>query len=250
MICKQEAIVLRSFDYSDSSRIITLFTKDYGKIGIIARGIKRRKNPFLGTLEICNLLSVIYFIKPTRQLGTFQECRIINHFPRLRSSLEPLFVALYCTEMIRECVAEADPNIQLFKLLRYSLGQLSKKISPRNVLLYFQWYALELLGHSPCLFECLCCRVRLDSETKESYFSAKHGGCYCYRCSSLIQHTLHPIPSSLLRKMLMLFALDHSPWKEVSLSQKQYLQICSIFRYHIQHAFRKEFRLTRYVVQI
>ena len=201
-------------------------------------------------MEICNLLSVVYFIKPTRQLGTFQECHIINHFPKLRSSLEPLFVALYCMEMIRECVAEADPHIQLFKLLRYSLGQLSTNVSPRNVLLYFQWYALELLGHSPCLFECLRCHTKLSHQTKESYFSTEHGGSYCCHCSSYIQHTLHYIPSSLLQKMIMLFALDHSPWKGISLSQKQYSQICSIFRYHLQHLFRKEFRLTRYVIQI
>ena len=222
MLVKEEAIVLRCIDYRDTSQIITLFGKNSGKIGLIAKGSKRKKNPNEGILEALNCLSFVYYQKPHGQLGVLKECDLENFFPKIRQKLEKLFLAFYFIEMTNEFLPECDPNIKLFQLLKYSLNNLcSDEISQKTLCLYWNWHSLNLLGLAPNFFQCSGC-FKLLNEIKSNYvfFSPQSNGILCNSCKKNL-NCLKMGLSSFECLNLIIYSKGNS-WKKISVSDEIY----------------------------
>ncbi|NUM35482.1 MAG: DNA repair protein RecO [Candidatus Brocadiae bacterium] len=248
MIIQQEAIVLRYIDYGDSSQIFTLFTQDYGKIGVMAKGLKRNKNPYQGAMQVLNHLNVIYYPKKEGQLALFKECDIKSHFPAIRKDLPRLFTALYFVEFVREFTAEGDPNIRVFRLLRYALEQLSLGSIPQNMLLYLQWHTMCLLGINPNLEQCNFCQNYIALKCMNAFFSPASGLSYCQECQKHARGNLIVIPAITLQKIHVLVNTHNSRINQISLTSEEYQMVFQAFRLYLRFSFDKDLRLSRYLL--
>ncbi|MHC4782578.1 MAG: DNA repair protein RecO, partial [Planctomycetota bacterium] len=100
MQIKDKAICLRAVNYSETSQVVTLFTRDHGKVAAMARGSRRRKSSFDGALEVFSFGEVMFIIKESGgQLATLTEFSQQPRFRMLSQNLNALNAALFAAEL-------------------------------------------------------------------------------------------------------------------------------------------------------
>ncbi|OGP90347.1 MAG: DNA repair protein RecO [Deltaproteobacteria bacterium RBG_16_48_10] len=190
------AIVLHSFHYGESDKIVTFFTKDFGKLKGIAKGARRSKKRFQNALDLFSHLRLIFFDREGMGLVRAQGCDILNSFPRIREDLKKIVYGNYFLEMVNEMTGERETHPEAFDLLLSFLKNLEGMESQEEQVRMFEIRILSLLGYRPNLKKCpLCKRDREDlKETPAIFFSVERGTLLCGGCSKPADHL---IPLSL-----------------------------------------------------
>ena len=174
-IIRTEAVVLRSLDYGETSQIVTLFTREKGKIGVIAKGARRPKSSFGATLQPMAYTQVVFYYKPTRTLQTLSESSHVESFHSLRRDLESITVGLRIVELVDALMEEEDAQPEVFALLVRTLRRLDvAKTRVTNLWLYAQLRLAQMLGVAPAVE-----RDRVEAVTgDEGLLSLADGGVY------------------------------------------------------------------------
>ena len=149
MIVRTEAIVLRSIDYSETSRIVTLYTRHRGKVTVMARGARAAKSRFGSTLQPMSYIQVVYYYKATRELQTLSEASHVRPFNDIGRSLEKMAIGLRIME-IASGLLEEEQSTEIFELLVRVLATLNEIQShAQNILPYFSLKLSNALGFDP-----------------------------------------------------------------------------------------------------
>lgn len=174
-IIRTEAIVLRSLDYGETSQIVTLFTRDKGKIGVMAKGARRPKSSFGATLQPMAYTQVVFYYKPTRTLQTLSESSHVESFHHLRRTLKSITVGLRIVELIDALMEEEDANSEVFSLIVQALRRLNTTDARvDNLWPYVQLQLARVLGVAPAVD-----RGNVEAVTgPEGLFSLADGGVY------------------------------------------------------------------------
>lgn len=179
---KSTAIVLRVVEFSETSCIVTLYTRDFGKITGLAKGARRRKGPFDSALDLLSVVSLGFIHKTTDTLDLLTEAKLERRFRSADTSLERLNCAFYLIEILNSFTEVADPNPQLFDQAEWALRRIDGTLeSPFSVLAEFELNLLAMLGHSPMIDACVGCGESMDRELR-NYFGTLAGGLYCSTC--------------------------------------------------------------------
>ncbi|RBP68908.1 DNA replication and repair protein RecO [Alkalibaculum bacchi] len=175
---KVSGVVIKRTDLSDNDVIVTIFTKEKGKIQAIAKGAKKPKSQYTGTTQLFCYSNFVYY--PGKSLGYLSQSELIESFYKLRNSLEKLYSATYIIEMINATFLESEKDERILSLLLHTLSLLAsdKTRDIRTVLLSFQLKFVGFLGYVPHLNHCSRC----TKEYEEYYFSKKIGGLICPKC--------------------------------------------------------------------
>jgi len=195
---KTEAIVLRAVNYRDTSKIVTFYTKRYGKMSAIAKGVRNPKSKFGSLFQPLNYLQIVFYHRESRQLQYVSSSDFVKYFKSLTASVEKLSVAMSLIEIVNLVMHDEEENEQLFGLLVDSLAELDTLempdvASPQRALNVFIHFGLHLaieLGFAPNFENCLICRkpIRIEKQTKINYVIEK-GGPLCEECSSKVNGT-------------------------------------------------------------
>lgn len=174
-IIRTEAIVLRSLDYGETSQIVTLFTQEKGKLGVMAKGARRPKSSFGATLQPMAYTQVVFYYKPTRTLQTLSESSHVESFHRLRRDLTSITVGLRIVELVDALMETEDPFPEAFALLVRVLRRLNDtKSRGTNLWPYTQLQLAQILGVAPAVE-----RERVEAVTTEhGLLSLEDGGVY------------------------------------------------------------------------
>lgn len=147
MISHTSAIVFKSIDYQESSKIVTMFTREHGKIALIVKGAKRPKNKFSGLLEVGNLLDVIYYYKSSRSVQILTEASLLEKTLNLRIDFERMATATSAMELISQLLHEGEVNKPLFDFTNNMLVWLdSTDEPPHKIFPYIQIRLADLMG--------------------------------------------------------------------------------------------------------
>jgi DNA repair protein RecO (recombination protein O) len=179
---KVEAIVLRTYNLTESSKIVVLLTPSRGKVRAVAKGIRRAKSKFGSALEPMTHIETQLYFKENRELQTLSQGVTCASFPAIRSDLTRLGLASVMCELMEQFVQENDESSRAFVLLLVSLNTLasmSKNYS--SLLISFYLKTLEISGLAPGLESCAGCGKKLD---KPAYLDAGAGGALCAGCSA------------------------------------------------------------------
>ncbi len=142
-------IVLRTTDWSETSAIVTWFTRDVGKVRTVAKGAYRRKGPFSGKLDLFYLNDIVFVPSRHGDLHTLSECYVENPFAHIRERLDAFTTAGYFCELVDLATEPEGPVPELFELLAGSLTALDEgALTPLSVPL-FELLALDCLGFRP-----------------------------------------------------------------------------------------------------
>lgn len=186
MIITTEAIVLKAMKYGETSRIVSLYTRDHGKVSVIAKGARAAKSKYGAALEPMSHTQVVYYDKENRDLQTLSQADLLSQFRDVIDHPDKLVVGFALIEYIQSVIHGEEAHEPLFDALLRSLKTLNTiERNPRNVLLRFLLDLSQELGFGIDLSLCLDCRQPFRDDIAQSLirFDTHDGGFTCGRCS-------------------------------------------------------------------
>ncbi|QDT03461.1 DNA repair protein RecO [Rubripirellula lacrimiformis] len=183
------AIVLRTIEFSETSLIVSLLTRDFGRISAIAKGARRPKGPFEGALDLLAVCRVVVLKKSADTLDLLTEAKLHRRFRGGEKSLERVYAGYYVAEMLRLLTDEHDPHPEVYDLAIQTLAQIDGSGDVASTLLFFDCQILRLLGHAPGTDRCTDCGGAVETTPRIS-FSLSAGGVVCGGCRSKQQQSI------------------------------------------------------------
>lgn len=178
---KADALVLRTTDWSETSKIATLWTREFGKVRALAKGGRRLKSNFETALDLLTHCSIVFLRKSSGSLDLLTEARVVERFGQLRTNLSALYAGYYIAELLSEWTEDFDPHPLLFDEALAALRDFGKADVPTGPrLVRFEMTLLRELGYSPAVEHCAACNGTLSAG--EPAFSAAAGGAICPTC--------------------------------------------------------------------
>lgn len=183
-IIKTEAIVLSKTDFSDSSKIVNLFTKEYGRMSAIIKG-GRNKNSKIGMIvDPLNVINLVIYRKPNRELQLISSADLIDHHRMLREDFERLKFGFAVIELINEYSMQEETNKILFVGCKRILELLnSSNEHPLNMFLRFFLFFLKEIGYDINLEKCPSCNSEHRGRSEYGFLRSK--GIICSNCMKI-----------------------------------------------------------------
>jgi len=172
MLIKTEAVILKTMKYRDTSKIVTFYTKEYGKLKGIAKGARTAKNKFGSALEPMTLSKLVVYKKEHRDLHLISQCDAIDSFKHLTEDLDRMTTAMAVIELMNQVTHQEERNPALFALLGETLSALNSSF--KNYPSYLQAFRLRLamlFGYAPNFEVCGECGDSLVTGNGEKQFA-------------------------------------------------------------------------------
>jgi DNA repair protein RecO (recombination protein O) len=200
--------------WSETSLIGSLYTRDFGKISVVAKGARRPKSPFEAALDLLSVCRVVFIEKSGDSLNVLTEAKLSRRFRTNNGKLLRLYCAYYVVELLEKLTDENDPQSELFDLAQATIRQLEQvELDERATILRFELQLLRLLGHLPSLRLCAQCGVTVEATGWINY-GLVSTGVLCQTCSSGVGQLMR-IPAAV-RDYVEAFA-DES-WQSIPLT--------------------------------
>jgi DNA repair protein RecO (recombination protein O) len=180
---KATAFVLRVIEFSESSSVVTLFTREFGKVSGLAKGARKPKGPFESALDLLSLCRVVFLRKTSGALDLLTEAKLDRRFRPFGRDLTRLYASYYIAELLNDLSDEYDPHPELFDVADETLFALSREEHglPMAWVVRFELALLRNVGHLPSLTVCAECGEEL-APTKRVSFAMLDGGVMCPKC--------------------------------------------------------------------
>jgi DNA repair protein RecO (recombination protein O) len=205
------AIVVRGTDWSETSRITTLFTREFGKVRALAKGGRRLKSNFDVAFDLLSVCRIVFLRKAHGGLDLLTEARMEEQFPVLRHNLQALYAGYYVAELLADGTQDYDPHPPLFDVAletlrglgatdgpapsgdrRQESGPTTARVPPGATtslparVSAFELVWLRELGYSPRLDACAGCGAERRNPTAGALFSPSSGGVLCPSCGPAV----------------------------------------------------------------
>lgn len=180
---KLTAVVLRTVDYGESDRVVTLLSLERGKVSAFARGARASRRRFGGALEPFTLLAAEVRARAGTELLGLESAAVLRGHGGIRADLARIACAAYATEVARELVRDHEPHQDLFDLLVAYLDVLDRAPARPAALRAFELGALGAAGLAPRLDACARCGGPLDPAARVLRFDPGQGGVLCPACA-------------------------------------------------------------------
>jgi DNA repair protein RecO (recombination protein O) len=207
---RTEAIVIRRSDFGEADRLLTLFSRERGKLRAIGKGARKPQSRKTGHVEL--FMRSKFFIAEGRDLDIVTQAEMVESYAQLRDDLVRATYASYVVELLDRFTVDDDPHGDIYDLLSAALGWFSH--SPADELLlparYFELRLLSMTGFQPRLFNCLSCGEPIQEQ--DQFFSADMGGLLCPNCGETDPRA-RPISAVAVKVMRY---LQTRPWDTVS----------------------------------
>jgi len=185
MIVSTDAIVLRSMKYGDTSKIVTLYSRMYGKIRVMAKGARTSKNKFGASLEPMVHSSVVMYKKEHRDLHLLSKCEIASPFLGLNDDGGKMALGLAMIELVNMVMHDEEENQPMYTLLLESLRAVDESDkNPENIFFAFELRMAEIFGYGLNIQHCARCDRSLLNEqaTTFAYILSASGSGVCSDC--------------------------------------------------------------------
>lgn len=142
-----EAIVLYTKSFSEADKLITVYSKNFGKLTLIAKGVKKLKSRKRGSLEPFSIIK--FSAIKVHGMPIMTEAEVLDNLSEFRTSLQKVSVAYFFVEVVYRSTQDEEPHIQIFDLLRKSLNRLKSEDKLKNLRREFSVELGEILGFIP-----------------------------------------------------------------------------------------------------
>jgi DNA repair protein RecO (recombination protein O) len=182
---KLSAVVLRTVDYGEADRVVTLLSRERGKLVAFARGARASRRRFGGGLEPFTLLAAELAERGGGDaMARLDSISVERAFHNVRGDLARIGCAAYAVELAGALVRDHEPHPPLFELLVGYLGRLDAAPARPAELRVFELGALEAAGFQPRLDGCARCGQEAGQGERGAPFSPADGGLLCERCGA------------------------------------------------------------------
>jgi DNA repair protein RecO (recombination protein O) len=188
VIEKTEGIILRKTDYGDSSSIVNIYTRDFGKLAVILKGARSSRSKYGAAADLLNRVEIVFYRKEGRQVQTVSQIDLIKHYQKIKGDLEGLKYAGSVLELISELILEEETNLRLYEGLIKILDLMESPDTNKKYLFtkFFLFFISEL-GYKIAVDHCIICSKSLLNGSK--LFFNLDNGFMCFECGK--DHLYH-----------------------------------------------------------
>jgi DNA repair protein RecO (recombination protein O) len=164
-LIETEGLVLKSYGLAEADKIVVFLTQEHGLVRGVAKGAKRMKSKFGGSLEPFSIVRLTYFQKEERELVSIQQSEIIKSFFEQAVNPNTFQKFAYLVELLNDFAPPSDPNERLYRMAKVCLetsDEHPEKIS--QMILYFELWLLKLGGYLPSWERCDICKRELNRQ--------------------------------------------------------------------------------------
>ncbi|MBM4177161.1 MAG: DNA repair protein RecO [Ignavibacteria bacterium] len=181
-IIKDKGVVLKKRNFRETSKLVSIFSENNGKINLIAKGVRTLKSKLSAVLEPMNFIEFVYYKKAARDLQFLSAADFLDDFTHIKSDFNKIQSAFAMLELTNIFVHENESNPVLFQKLVESLTTLNNgSIKPKLMLIYYIVHLLDSGGYPVLHSFCPACNKTLFDQNLENYFS-RHFGIVCTKC--------------------------------------------------------------------
>ena len=209
-IVKVKGIIISETPYSETSKIINVITKEYGILGIIAKGAKSLKSKLR---SVSTKLTYGYFhiYYKEKGLSTLVSVDVINNLKNIKTDITNMSYVCYILELVNQ-VMKHEYNEEIFNLLEASILKINEKFDAGIITNILELKMLDYLGVRPIIDECVVCGNKTDIVT----ISGDRGG---YICKNCIQNE-YIVSDKAIKLIRMFYYVDISKISKLSISSK------------------------------
>jgi len=242
---KATALVLRTVEFSETSLVVTMFTREFGKLGALAKGGRRLKGPFESALDLLALCRIVFLRKSSDALDLLTEAKLLRRFRPAGRDLLSLYAAYYVAELLGALTDEYDPHPELFDLADETLLALAAgEVVPRRIM-RFELGALRLLGHSPSLDACVECGRPVAASGRVA-FGHIDGGVLCQECR-VGKRQVATVSAGVLRTMAQLADPDRQAWQRMEIPPRSLGELRGVLNHYVVHLLGRKPRMHPYL---
>jgi DNA repair protein RecO (recombination protein O) len=183
---RSAAVVIGSFPLGESDRVVTFYSRDFGKLRGVARSARRLRSRFGGALELLTLGQLVFFDTGRSDLLRVDHFDVTRPFARVRENLDRLAQAAWAVECVARLTGDRDPHVGLFGLLVRALSALEGGRPPRRVAIAFGVRCIEALGHRLRTEACVGCTRRASAAAPVA-IDLEAGGVVCAGCEPVMR---------------------------------------------------------------
>lgn len=175
-VFKTQAIVLRRSDLGEADRLLTLITPEYGKLRVVAKGVRRPTAKAAGHVELYTLVDLV--VAQGRDLHIITQAELLEPYLPIQKSLLRIGYASLFAELIDRFTVDDQESRLAFNLLKNGLGWLGEdELDLRLAARYYEMHLLDIVGYAPALYQCAIGGEPLLAQ--DQYFSVLEGGVVC-----------------------------------------------------------------------
>ncbi len=245
---KTLALTIRTVDFSETSLVVTFYTRDFGKIGCLAKGGRRLKGPFESALDVLTLSRIVFLHKASDALDLATEAKLVRRFRPAENRLPGLYAGYYVAELLDELTEENEPNPALFDLAELTLVDLARETDESEtarLVNRFEMGLLRLLGIAPALDRCANCGTKSIGSGRVA-LGLWDGGLLCRSCREGKRQVVSISPGA--RTTLQALAdSDPNRWKEATWTRAIRGELRGILNHYFSHLLGKKPRLQPYL---
>jgi DNA repair protein RecO (recombination protein O) len=175
-LLKTEAIVIKEEDFGEDSKLFTLYTKNFGKIILLGKAIRKIRAKLRFGFQILNYISAEFVIGKNFNIAT--DAILKDSFWEIKKNFKPLRQGLYICNLLDSLISGQEKDERIWELLLETLFFLKR--GEDKMIRYFDWNLFSLLGFEPELYYCARCQEKIKEG--KIYFNAKDGGVICFKC--------------------------------------------------------------------
>ena len=235
-----EAVVLKTDDFGDANRVVTLFTKEFGKLEANAYGCRRARSPLSGATQMFNHISAE--ISRGSKVDTIREADILNFYDALTKDLERLAYASLLFEIVNRMTFPRQRELETFELLTNSLPALNRR-NPRIAALIGACQFMETSGVQLNFSRCVHCGVEIDGDAGISLLD---GGAVCMNCLDAAQDA-RPYPEALRKTFETMLAFNWRDETKLTFNSRQLVAAENFFVDYVQSVLGSSLKSVQFI---
>ncbi|MBF6614687.1 MAG: DNA repair protein RecO [Chloroflexi bacterium] len=238
---KSEAVIIRRSDLGEADKILTIFTPNFGKLRVVAKGVRKVTSRLAGHVELFTRSQML--LAKARNLDIVTQSETVDAYRPLHDDLSRIAHASYAAEMLDALTPDALEHYPVYKLFVETLALVSDDPAPDRVLRWFEMQILGYMGYAPELTNCIECRAELAPAVNA--FSAAAGGVVCAACRR------PGVGKDLsVNALKVLRLLQRSPYSSISrlrIDEELHDELLSVMQSYISYLLERELRSTHFI---
>lgn len=197
MLEKIKGIIIKTQDYGETNKIITIFSQRYGKFSAIARGAKKTKSRMAAVTQPFIYGEFLTYMR--KGLGTVQQADIIDSFRMIREDIIKTAYAAYISELTDKLFETQQPDLYIYDQFFRTMEWISTSEDADVSTMMYELKLYQKGGFAPVIDQC----IRCSNKENICFFSIQEGGVLCRNCVYYDPHAIYlPKP---LAKLLFVF---------------------------------------------
>ena len=236
------AIVLRRIDLGEKDRILTMFTREHGKLSAVAKGARRPGSKLAVASEPFTYSKML--LSTGRDLDVLSQAEIKESFPTVKNGITSVAHGIYLLELVNSFIDQRQPSPDIFDTLLSAMYVLESGADPEITARYFEIQLLAILGYEPGFEACLRCGRKPVRERIS--FSPALGGIVCAKCGSPPNDGIS-VPAAAASYVMALRKAEPHKLKEMRVPKGARRDLARMLKWHIRYRLEHDLKSTDFI---